>query len=576
MADDARQTAHNPAAPADERRDALAQLTRENMPSASDLLPPDVIHAIAESLELVKAAQIIEFPSDRVKRGAAGLQSMHLDESQAAMQGDFYEKPGMQFEQMRRMVDGAPILSAVIMTRQKQVARFCSPSEDGGMGFAIRHVDPTHELEPEEKESITRLTRFIQHCGFEWNPRARKKLKRDSFAQFIQKATRDTLTMDSMPIELEMKRDRSLGIDGFGAIDGETIRLCQDGFEGDPDIVAVQFVNGRLATRYDDDSLIYEPRNPRADVRRGGYGFSETEVLVQTITGFLSAMTLNISGFTKNSIPRGMLHLTGKYDDKDLAAFKRYWKQMVSGADNAFAMPVMVSEDQESKASFEAFGAEFNEMYFSKWMTFLTSMVCAVYGMDPNEICFESFTNGTSSLSGSDTEEKLAASKDKGLRPLMSYLEQTLTDFIITDFSDKYCFRWVGLDEKDAAREWEAKKLILTVDELRAEQGYEKHEDATIGGAPLNPSLITLYQQAQQPQGTDFGGGGGGDFGQPDQDGGPPGQGADEDQDGEQDGDGPPGPPDPAQGGPPAPDAPPGGGGDFGKALAPIFSIGGA
>lgn len=570
MADDKRATAFDPAAPAAERDDALRALTRAHMPTAGDLLPLDVIESLQTGMDLLKA-QVIPFPSERARAPQArGMQSVDLDEMQVIMQGDYYDPPLLLSPEMaRRMVDQTPLLSAIVMTRQRQISRFCTPSEDDGIGFAIRHLDATHQLAPEEEASIRRLTRFFSNCGWEWNPRKRKGMKRDSFIALMAKLVRDSLTLDRAAIEAEMKRDRSLGIDGLYAIDGATLRLCTDaGFRGDPNIRALQVVNGRIATAYDADSLIFEARNPRADVRFGDYGFSELEVLVQTITGFLNAMTLNIAGFNNNTIPKGMLHLMGEYGDEELAAFKRYWGAMLRGAANAWQLPVMVSRDPQGKAQFEKFGVDFNEMYFGKWMTFLASMSCAVYSMDPAEINFESFTNGTSSLSGSDTEEKLTASKDKGLRPLLSYFEGLFTDYVVQDFGDKYCFRWIGLDPKDEARDWEARKLVLTVNELRARLGEKAHEDDKIGNAPLNPSLIGIYQQSIQPQGQDFGGGGD-DYGAPSQ-GGP----EDDDPDGaEGDEQGVPGEDQGGGGAPddmPAPDEP-----DFGKALPTIYAIGG-
>src|SRR3546814_7415229 len=84
------------------------------------------------------------------------------------------------------------------------------------------------------------------------------------------------------------------------------------------------------------------------------------------------------------------MHLQGNYSEQDLAAFKRYWTAMVRGIDNRWNMPFLVSKDQESKASFENFGIEVDEMMFSKWMTFLASMICAIYGIAPDELNFES------------------------------------------------------------------------------------------------------------------------------------------------------------------------------------------
>lgn len=583
MADDPRAVAFSPSAPETERTDALRDLTRAHLPTGADIIPPGTIAELQAGLDMLKAARVIPFPSERARAPAAsGRQSVALDEMQVAMAGDYYDPPAaLSPEIARRMVDQTPILSAIVMTRQRQVSRFCNLSEDDGMGFAIRHVDAKHQLAPEEEASIRRLTGFFRHCGWEWSPRKRKALGRDSFHTFMMKLTRDTLTLDRAPIEVEAKRDRSLGIDGLYAIDGGSFRLCPpgQGYRGDRSIYALQVINGRIATAYDAESVIFEARNPRADVRFGDYGFSELDVLVQTVTGFLNAMTLNIAGFQRNSIPKGILTLIGEYGDAELASFKQYWQAMLRGAENAWAAPVMVSKDPQGKAQFEKTGIEFNEMYFGKWMTFLTSVICAVFSMDPSEINFESFTNGASSLSGDDTSEKLAASKDKGLRPLLSYFENLFSDYVCADIGEKYCFRWLGLDPKDEAREWEARKLSLTVDELRARLGEEKHENETIGGAPLNPSLIGLYQQSVMPQGSDFGAAG--DFGSPDGGSGA-GPGGEEDRDrdgmpadtGDQPGPGEDGaPPDRLAAKPPGQAQ--AGGPDFGKALPTIFSIGG-
>ncbi|WP_431860179.1 phage portal protein [Azospirillum sp.] len=527
--DDAKSVAFDPAAPASERYDARAELERAHRPLASELLPSSdiqpVIDYILNGLEeqdmLLKArGNLIQFPGRVRPPPKRGMQSVYLDDLQIFAHGEYFEKPSpLGFDTLRTMVDQTPVLNSVILTRIRQISRFTQPSEDGGPGFEIRHVDRKHQLSDEEQNSTQLLAKFFQHNGWEFNPRRRKIMRRDNFTGLMAKLVRDSLTMDSAPIECEMKRDRSLGIDGLYAVDGATIRLCaEDGYEGDDEVYALQVVQGRIATAYTRDTLIYEVRNPRTDVRLAGYGLGETELLVRVVTGFLNAMSYNIAGFDQNAIPRGLLHLSGDYATEDMTAFRRYWNAMVKGINNAWALPVMVSKDQESKASFERFGVEFNEMYFSKWMTFLTSIICAIYGMAPDEINFESFSSQKSSLSGSDTAERLADSKDKGLRPLMSYFESLFTDFVVSEFSDKYCFRWVGLDPADEAREWEAKKLILTVDELRAEKGYDGHPDKQLGQAPINPSLIGPWMQLNQPpqQGQDFGGQGGDalDFGE--------------------------------------------------------------
>lgn len=502
-------------APEGERFDANAELQKASTQGVipAERLQPliDFMRDSYEQQEFSKALsanKVIPFPSRAARDKRDGMQSVNLDDSQVGIMGDYYEKPGQfNFDSMRMMVDQTPILASVIMTRIRQVQRFCRSQESGkGPGFEIRLRDKNANVGTDEKASIQSLQNFFMHCGWESNPRERARLKRDNFSSFMAKLTRDSLTLDSCPIETEFKRDRSLGIDGIYAVDGATIRLCtESGYRGDDDIRAIQVVQGQIRSAYTFDDLIYVPRNPRTDVLVGGYGMSETELLIKVVTNLLNAMTYNGKYFDDNSIPKGLLHLSGDYDTNDLAAFKRQWNGMVKGINNAWTMPVMVSKDQESKASFEKFGADIDEMAFSKWMTFLTSIVCAIYGIGPDEINFESFSSKNGGLSGgNDTEEKLASSKDKGLRPLLSYFEDLLTDFVVADFSDKYVLRFTGLDEEDEKQVFERKKLILTVNELRAESNLDKITEGW-GDAPLNPSLIGAWQAEQQQGQEDYG-----------------------------------------------------------------------
>lgn len=528
MSDHARSVAFNPAAPADERREAQAELERSHMPRAmSELLPNptvqpviDYILADLEEQAMNKAlskGQVIPFPSPAQRGRKPGMQSVFLDDLQINLQGDYYEKPGMfGFEAMRAMVDQTPILSAVMLTRIRQVSAFTAVNTTGkGAGFKIALRDREAQPTDDDKKSIAMLEGFFTNCGWEKRPRHRHRLKRDNFQGLMSKLVRDSLTMDSAPIETEWKRDRKLGLDGLYAVDGATIRLCSEqGYEGDDEVFALQVVQGQIRAAYGFDDLIYVPRNPRADVLVGGYGLGETELLVRVVTGLLNAFTYNTKYFDSNAIPKGILNLYGNFDERDVTAFKRYWNAMVRGVNNAWALPVMVSKDTESSAKYEHIGNEVNEVMFSKWMVFLTSIICAIYSISPEEINFESFTAGASSLRGSDTEEKLVNSKDKGLVPLLKHFESIFTDYVVAEYGEKYVFQFTGLDDGDADREWEGKKLVMSVNELRAEMGMDKAAESW-GEAPLNPSLVgawTAEQQAKQQQDAqDFGMPGAGD-----------------------------------------------------------------
>lgn len=512
MPENALTTAHNPAAPQDERTSALAEAQANAMPSSvADMLPfvkyVQEQHFENEFQKSLTKPNVIPFPSKAIKEGKPGMQSVWLNDTYGNAMGEWRERwSGMNFDMLRGMVDQTPVLSAVVMTRIRQIQRFLRANTGGtGPGFQIAMKDSSAKLGKQEQETVSLLQGFFTNNGWETNPRQRARLRRDNLSTFMAKSVRDTLTLDSAPIETEYKRNRALGLDGFYAVDGATIRLANEiGYQGEDEIFALQVVDGNIRAAYTYDDLIYVPRNPRTDVLVGGYGMSETELLVRTVTGFLNAFTYNTSYFDKNSIPKGMLHLSGNYDQNDLASFRRYWNAMVRGINNAWSLPVMVSKDQESKASFENFGVEVNEIMFAKWMTFLTSIICAIYGMAPDEINFESFTAGTSSLSGSDTEEKLVNSKDKGLRPLLAHYEDLFSDYIVSEWGDKYCFRWTGLDEEDEKTRWDKEKTTLTFNEARKARGLEEVK-GDWGNAPLYQPLIQIFMAEQQAAGEDYG-----------------------------------------------------------------------
>lgn len=529
MADRPIEVAFNPAAPRDEQQDAMTQASKAAMPSSVPDLS-NLINRIKEEFEeeeMTKALAGNRYVEPSLQSFSArnkfdGMQSVFLDERRIQTIGEYYEPTGhFQFDMMRQMVDNTPVLSAVIMTRQRQLKRFCRVQEGGrGPGFKIRLRDSGGRLGENEMRSISLLEGFFTNCGWERNPRARARARRSDFSGFMAKQVRDSLIMDSAPIELEWKKDKSLGIDGFYAVDGATIRLCTDETaHGTKDeVFAIQVVQGSIRSKYTYDDLIYVPRNPRSDVMIGGYGMSETELLIKVVTGFLNAMTHNLKYFDSNSIPRGILNLSGDYANEDLAAFKRYWNAMVRGVNNSWALPVMVSKNGESQVKFDKFDADVNEIMFSKWMTFLTAIICAIYGMAPEEINFESFSNGPSTLSGSDTAEKIINSKDKGFMPLMGHFEDLLTDHIVSDFSDQFVFRWTGLDGVSPSQAFEEEKLSLRLNEFRKSRGLDEI-DEDWGNAPLNPNLMAAYQSSKQSEGQDD------DYGTP------PDQGADQEPD---------------------------------------------
>ena len=509
------QLASNPGAPTSERVDARGQLERTYAPTRSELPSPKQVTDLAQVImqtyqqqDLLKAANSEtatvtgDFQRPFAPPKPHEAKSILVDESGmfGAVPGGYKTRP-TQFgaAHLRALVENTPLINAIIMRRIRTVTRFLRPAESRrDIYFEIRRNDYTGTVKERKGPEETALEQFLIHSGWEGNPVKMRKLKRDYLSAFMTKSIRDILTLDAWAIETVPTANGRM-IDGYHAVDAGTVYLAsEEGYMGDDEIVAIQVVNGVPMTSYRADELVYTVQNPRTDILHYGYGYAPPEMIIKIVTGYLNALTYNLKGFDSNSIPKGMLTLFGSYDEKQLAFFKQQWNAMVRGVNNQWALPVMASETKEGGAEFTKFGVEFTDMYFSKWMVLLTSIVCSVYGMDPAEVYSESFSAGKSSLSGSDMAERLADARDTGLEPLMSYIQDTMTNYIIARITPDYVLRFVGIQPGDLDKQHEVDKLVLTANEMREKHGTERTEEAW-GDMPLNPALQQAAMGAQQP-----------------------------------------------------------------------------
>jgi hypothetical protein len=177
------------------------------------------------------------------------------------------------------------------------------------------------------------------------------------------------------------------------------------------------------------------------------------------------------------------------------------------------------------------------DMEYSAWVDWLTKHACAMYRMDPVEINFKFGNEGQSSgLQESSNKEKVVESKERGLRPLLRFLEDQFNKYLIWPVNESFEFAFVGLDAQthDQVADLNQKrvKTILTVDELRAEEDLPPLPDGK-GEIILDP---TFLQWAQIKEGGDEGmPGEEDDYDDADED---QDEGPDEDEDMDQDGDG--------------------------------------
>jgi hypothetical protein len=162
------------------------------------------------------------------------------------------------------------------------------------------------------------------------------------------------------------------------------------------------------------------------------------------------------------------------------------------------------------------------DMEMSAWMDFLIKVVCARFQIAPEEINFSYGNTGQSAAMGNvSVEEKLKASRDLGLRPLVQFFFESINRNFLSRIDPDYEVVPVNLDSKGADAEIELlgkqQKLYLTVNEAREQVGLEPLPDK-LGEVILDPTWLQWAQSQDMGDGGD-----GGDM--PPEDGGPPGDG---------------------------------------------------
>jgi hypothetical protein len=410
----------------------------------------------------------------------------------------------LSYETLRQMAASNTVLGGIHNTRVTQVSNFVQiPPNRYSIGYKVRHKDPRRKLTRSEEDYARSVEDFLLKCGDD------KNTTRDDFVTFVKKIVRDRLRYDQ--VNFEIVRKRSGKPHSFYAVDAATFRLKVNRRRGGPQKLEhvgrkpryVQVINGAVINDFTEEELAWGVNNPRTDLVVAGYGYSEEEQLITTVTSHLWAEEWNRKMFSQGATTKGILNLRGNIPPQQLEAFKRQWITQVSGVTNAWRTPILNSEGIEW-VSLQPTNAE---MGYQGWMEYLIKIACAIYLIDPSEINFDTRSGvGSQPMFMTTNEAQQKVSKDRGLQPLLRYVSSLINKHIVSRMDDQWVFEFVGIDAKteEQAIELRLKELgsYKTLNEVRREvDNLPPVED---GDVVLNP-VYTGYksQKAMQKQQAD-------------------------------------------------------------------------
>lgn len=392
------------------------------------------------------------------------------------------------------------ILNAIINTRASQVARYCQPTRytNDGMGFAVTLKDKNVAPTEAELKEMKRIEEFIMNTGDTVD------ITRDTFLNFCKKIVRDTYRFDQVNFEKVFDKNQKLRY--LKMVDPTTIflKLDKDGKLSKTKYRYVQVLNERAVAQFQARELAFGIRNPRSDIEIGGYGMSELEIALTQFVAQENTEKFNDRFFSHGGTTRGMLLIKAGQQQSAhaLDIFRREWNNSLSGINGSWKIPVITADD----AKFINMTPSANDMQFEKWLNYLINVISSLYGIDPSEINFPNNGGATGSHGGAlnegNSKEKNQASQNKGLLPLLQFIESMINDNVVSEFSNKYVFSFVGGDtisELDKIKVIAEKtKTAMTINEARAELGLKG--DILGGDVPANGAIIQRIGQLLQQE----------------------------------------------------------------------------
>jgi hypothetical protein len=444
-----------------------------------------------------------------------GPKSLAFDPFDLVATMGYRERPStMSYASMEQVGRAVPVIADIVTTRTHQVCMFANlPDDRHSPGYRVRLRDRKTRNNPSRaaRKQAGMLEDVLATTGFADSNKPEDTV---SLTAFTKMAIPDALMFDQVNIEVVPdKRGRP---SYMTIVDPSTIRLLDPAYRSAGDPYAVQIVNGSIVADFTRDELTFNVRNPRSGIHAYSYGTSEIETLIKEITGMLWGMQYNRSMFTQGSATKGVLNFKGTIPDKHLQAFRRQWYAMVAGVHNAWRTPITNAEELQ----WINMQMTNRDMEYSAWMDFLIKIACARYLIAPEEVNFSYGNTGQSQAMGTaPIEEKLKASKDLGLRPLVRWWFEVLNTSFIQRIDPDFEVVPVGLDSQGPQAELEylgkAQSSLMTVDEARAVMEMPPLGDEK-GGDMINSATFVQWMQGKQGMGDGDDGFGGEDgFGDP-------------------------------------------------------------
>lgn len=502
---------------------SIANMSFSELGSLGEAIPTILNSKLQASLasdDIEKAIEAGLYVEKQRIRSAEQNKSIFFLPDSIAYSGRGYKETlsRISFQTLQRM-GNLYCVKNVISTRIEQITRFLKFSTDEQKeGFTIRRKrslfnskEGTKEMTKGEQKRVERIVRFLEDGG-----ETDKWEMPDSFVTFVRKIMQDSLSIDQLAFEITRTRGQELH--QFKAIDGSMIRFLDT---ADPNyahqfdqyrykgylpkycqVFDQQIVFNKQLNTY----VMYYPwelgfgiRNVGTDIWQNGYGRSELESLIEIITYILNGVQYNGNFFKNGSNPKGFIKMNGPNTNQtQLNDFKQKWRQMLTGTENSHKIPIFAGLDLEwvdlQKGN--------RDMEFDNWTKFLIVLLCSVYRIDPSELGFQ-FKEAANLFGQQGQRERLDHSKQKGLYPLLIFLQDIINKFLISELDEEMEFAFTGIEVEDEEKQVKLDSEKLSAGMVSMQDMFRKYSGREFDE---NKDIILNQVYQTQKQASMFGG----------------------------------------------------------------------
>lgn len=420
------------------------------------------------------------------------------------------------------------LVSTILQNRVDTLVRFARPqSRKFDMGYRIVKKNKESEHTPEEKVEIDNLQEFIYNCGRIQNTPDEDRML---FGDFIKMITRDALTFGNITVE-KIKTRRG-ALHRFRPVPAESIfhinpnapkaqvqdhikavkNTYQIKSDNDPrkdyqvndlqidyyKYVQVSYDHRPLAV-FGDEDLIFKLYNPQNFADGNGYCYSPVEMAIMNITNHMNTEHYNANFFTHGQAAKGILHLKGTVTQSQMTAFRRQFYSLINGAQNAWRTPI-VSGLEDVQWVPMAGGSK--EMEYLNYNMHLMRAVCSQFQIDPMELGLDLLVTGGRAANLQGHQTKIEFSREKGLYPLLMFIEDFVNANIIPaidpEYSRKYKFQFEGYTDETPQTEIALLQAEMTVNKTMNDllsSARKEHIKHPIADLPMNAAFWGMVEK---------------------------------------------------------------------------------